>query len=49
MKISLLSLDVLIQVFLIEDYKIGNLDLNLSNVGVPKSTGVNLSIHRYVH
>ena len=37
-KVLLLSLDVLIQVFLIADYKLGNQDLILSDVCVPKST-----------
>ena len=49
MKFSLISLDVLIQVFLIADYKIGNLDLILSDICVPKSTWVNLSIHQYLY
>ena len=49
MKISLLSLDVLIQVFLIADYKLGNLDLIPSDVCVLKSMRVNLSIYRYLH
>ena len=38
MKVLLLSIDVLIQVFLIADYKLGNLDLILSDVCVSKLT-----------